>query len=139
MPIYEFRCATCGGRPTTAYRKIDERHDGPLCACGEAMQLQISAPYVAPDYAGYTSPIDGRWIEGRKAHAEDLKRNGCRLYDPSEKDAIVKRREADDKALDDAVGETVDRTIASWDSRKREKLAAEMEGGMDVEVVRTAA
>jgi len=123
----------------TAYRKISERHDAPMCACGEQMELIISAPFVATDYPGYTSPITGEWIEGRKAHMEDLKRHGCRVYEPSEKEEAVKRREAEDRKLDDAIGATVDRTIASWDTRKRDKLAAEMEAGVGAEVVRRAA
>src|SRR5690349_1213908 len=138
-PIYEFSCARCGGYPTTAYRKIDERHEGPLCSCGDRMELLISAPYVAPDYAGYRCPITDKWIEGRKAHEENLRRHGCRVYEPSEKDEAIKRREAADKELDDKIGDTVDRTIASWDARKRDKLAAEMEAGVDAQIVRQVA
>ena len=34
------------------------------------------------DLPAYESPIDGRIIEGRVQRREDLKRNGCREYDP---------------------------------------------------------
>jgi hypothetical protein len=37
----------------------------------------ISAPYVRDDVKPYQSMIDGRMIEGKKAHREHLKRNNC--------------------------------------------------------------
>jgi hypothetical protein len=51
----------------------------------ESMQRRPSeAPVVHGDYEGYTSPITGEWIEGRRAHREDLKRHGCRVYEGRE-------------------------------------------------------
>ena len=35
------------------------------------------APDVVPDTPGYQSPIDGRWIEGRRARRYDLESNDC--------------------------------------------------------------
>ena len=35
------------------------------------------APMVVPDTPGYASPIDGRWIEGRRARRYDLDSNNC--------------------------------------------------------------
>ena len=50
-------------------------------ATGEAMPLpergEITMPYVVPDTPGYMSPVTGKWIEGRMARREDLKRSGC--------------------------------------------------------------
>ena len=36
-----------------------------------------TAPLVMPDTPGYESPIDGRWIEGRRARRYDLESNNC--------------------------------------------------------------
>lgn len=45
---------------------------------------------VHGDYEGYQSPVTGEWIEGKRAHREDLKRHGCRLYEGRQ----VEEREA---------------------------------------------
>lgn len=48
---------------------------------------------INPDYKGYTCPITGRWVEGRAAHRENLKRHGCRVMEKGEKEWAAKRRE----------------------------------------------
>ena len=50
---------------------------------------QSSGPFVWSDLPGYVSPLsepgkDPKWIEGRAARREELKRNNCREVDPSE-------------------------------------------------------
>lgn len=40
-----------------------------------ARPLQTPASYS--DLPGYRSPIDGSWIEGRRARAYDLQKNNC--------------------------------------------------------------
>ncbi|WP_175740026.1 hypothetical protein [Burkholderia ambifaria] len=62
------------------------------------MQRTVEAPAVQTDLPGYTSPIDGRWIEGRRARTEDLKRNGCRPWEgmETERKEAIKRAEAAD-------------------------------------------
>lgn len=35
------------------------------------------APRVCGDIEGYRSPIDGSWIEGRRARRYDLEKNNC--------------------------------------------------------------
>ncbi len=44
----------------------------------------VALPYIASDIAPYQSMVSGKTIDGRAAQREDLKRNGCRLVDPSE-------------------------------------------------------
>lgn len=39
--------------------------------------LPPQAPRVMPDTPGYQSPIDGSWIEGRRARRYDLESNNC--------------------------------------------------------------
>ena len=49
-------------------------------ATGERM-VDPSAPLATPmtygDTPGYRSPIDGRWIEGRRQRRYDLESNNC--------------------------------------------------------------
>lgn len=37
----------------------------------------LACPQVVPDISGYQSPIDGRWIEGRRARRYDMESNNC--------------------------------------------------------------
>lgn len=37
----------------------------------------LQVPRVFSDLPGYTSPIDGSWIEGRRARRYDLESNNC--------------------------------------------------------------
>jgi hypothetical protein len=50
------------------------------------------APDIMPDLPGYESPIDGRWIEGRKARREDLKRSNSRPWEGLEQEKREKAR-----------------------------------------------
>lgn len=42
--------------------------------------------FIQSDLPGYDSPIDGKWVEGRKARREDLRRSGCRPYEGREQE-----------------------------------------------------
>lgn len=44
-----------------------------------------SGPVVIPDIQPYVSPVSLKVIDGRKQQREDLKRNNCRIADPSER------------------------------------------------------
>ena len=49
-------------------------------ATGELMvdkSALLAAPMISSDLKGYTSPIDGSWIEGRRARKYDLEKNNC--------------------------------------------------------------
>jgi hypothetical protein len=130
MPLHDFRCER--GHVTEEF--VGDGVDGIICACHKpATKVFLTAPmaFIRPD-VHYTSPIDGRPITTMAAHREDLERNGCIAYDPEMKTDQRRRIEAEDKALDAAVDETVDRAIDAMPSIKREKLAAELAGGVDV-------
>lgn len=100
MPLYTFKCPDCGTLDRV-FRKVAERNQAPVCqhgAIGHYMQRIVEAPAVQADLPGYTSPIDGRWVEGRRARTEDLKRNNCRPWEGMdvERKEAVKRTEAAD-------------------------------------------
>jgi len=49
-------------------------------ATGERMvdpDAPIATPMTFGDLPGYASPIDGKWIEGRRARQYDLESNNC--------------------------------------------------------------
>lgn len=92
MPIYVYECGKCHVK-FDVYKRIAEL-DAPVhCSCGAEARRLIVAPMVAPDYPGYISPASGKWIEGRRAHIEDLKRTGCRIYEPGETEEFIKNME----------------------------------------------
>ena len=138
MPTYTFRCNTCLNTEDH-YRKVDQRNDAPLCH-GNRMWRVITAPmvFVSPDIC-YDSPIDGRPITSMKARLEDLARSNCSPYDPEIKTDYQRRIKEKDAALDKSVDEIVDREIALMPAKKREKLVAELEGGLTVEPQRLTA
>ena len=71
---------------------------------------------VSPDYHGYACPITGRWIEGRAAHRENLKRHGCRLQEKGEKEAFLKERQKEmDRERKQFVREMVIRAAREMD------------------------
>lgn len=97
MPMYTTQCAECK-RKQTIFRHVAAR-DAELPVChGAEMRRIVEAPAVQADLPGYTSPIDGKWIEGRRARTEDLKRNNCRPWEgmETERKEAIKRAEAAD-------------------------------------------
>lgn len=84
----------------------------------------------------YDSPIDGRAITNKHARIEDMKRNGCIEYDPGMKQDAERKRLENEAQLERGIEKTVEKEIATMPSRKKEKLAAEIEGGLSPEIVR---
>jgi hypothetical protein len=86
--------------------------------------------FIQPDLPGYESPTTGKWIEGRKARREDLKRSGCRPYEgfAQEKREADKVRAENDRRLDHATGEAVERAWAQFPSRMRRVLEGKAKG-----------
>jgi hypothetical protein len=67
-----------------------------------------SAPYIQPDIPGYESPIDGRWIEGRRARREDLKRSNSRPWEGLEQEKKEAARfHVEREKKDDALAEKI--------------------------------
>lgn len=137
MPLYLYKCPTCAAqrdifKPIAELDRVENCHK-----CNFAMNRQIVAPMVKGDYPGYTCPVTGTWIEGRRAHEENLKKHGCRILEAGETENVRRSRAQEDAALDAAVEATVDQFVAELPAAKREKLVAEVEGGFTADVVRT--
>jgi len=108
MPLYEYLCPV--GHRTEEYRPAARSSEGRICECGARAERVLSAPRVLADYPGYHSPITGEWIEGRKAHREDLARHNCRLKEPGETEEAQRRMRQESEAYIARVDEVVERT-----------------------------
>jgi hypothetical protein len=127
MPLHDLRCDSCG--------KIFEAilPGGETCSCGAVAKIIfLTPPRVRGDYSGYTCQVTGKWVEGRKAHRENLAATGCRVLEPGEKEAVAKRRQASEASLDRDLGESVERYFESLPSDKLERLGNEIAGGANL-------
>jgi hypothetical protein len=100
------------------------------------MTREIAAPAVRGDYAGYSCPRTGRWIEGRRAHEENLKRLGCRVFEAGERQEFDANKKREAAAFDARIENTVEELIHAMPLEKREALAIDLQNGANVEVVR---
>lgn len=66
MPTYVFRDG----------QMVDKATGEPMLTPEERAR-KPQTPTSYGDMGGYHSPIDGRWIEGRRARRYDLESNGC--------------------------------------------------------------
>ena len=134
MPMYQFRCTE--GHTFDRLVPLAQFDEPQSCPCGAAASRQIVAPAIRTDYAGYTCPVSGKWIEGRAAHRENLARTGCRVLEPGETSALKARQQSSEAALEAALDSTAEELIANLSSRDKERLAVEMDAGLSAEVVR---
>jgi hypothetical protein len=137
--LYLYQCPKCGSR-TEVLKKLAEIDRIEICpkhADSIKMERQLCAPAVRGDFSAYECPITGNWIEGRKAHRENLAKHGCRILEPGETAAAARFRREQDEAFDKSVEETAEKFVEQLPTRKREQLAAELEAGADAVVVRT--
>lgn len=134
MPIYGYKC-TCGEsfERFLALKNYDQLQ---MCDCGQVAEKQMFAARVIGDYAGYTCPITGNWIEGRKAHRENLKANGSRILEPGEVEDAARFRERETATLEDKVANSAEEFLEKLPTKKREQLGRELELGADIAVER---
>lgn len=136
MPLYDIRCEATG-MITEKFIKLADFEKPIFCACGSRAARVIATPMFSVDQTGYTCPITDKWIGSKRQHEENLRQHGCRVLEDGETKAASKRREAEDAELDKKVEDTVEKTIESWDSAKREQLHNELVNqGLDVVVER---
>lgn len=137
MPVYVYSCPVCA-RKREIVKPISLLDRPEHCQhCNFAMNRQICAPAVRGDYPPYECPVTGKIIEGRAAHEENLRRTGCRLLEPGEVENTKRRRTDEENSFLESVGTTVEAEIHSMQPRQREKLIAEIEGGLDVGITRS--
>lgn len=60
----------------TRGRLVDKSTGEPMIGADDRGR-PLQAPRVWSDLPGYRSPIDGKWVEGRRARRYDLESNNC--------------------------------------------------------------
>lgn len=132
MPTYRYHCPGCARDFDIFKRLADLDRIEPCSYCFFQMRRQILAPAVHGDYQGYDCPITGKWIEGRRAHEENLKQHGCRVLEAGETEAYKREKAADEAAFDNSVESTVEEFIEKLPAVKKERLANEVSAGFGV-------
>jgi hypothetical protein len=86
--------------------------------------------FIQPDLPGYESPIDGRWVEGRRARRDDLKRSNSRPYEgfAQEKREADKVRAQATERLNSMANERVERAWAQLPPRMKRVLEGKAKG-----------
>jgi hypothetical protein len=92
--------------------------------CEEKTEICIVAPAVAPDIPGYESPVTGKWIDGKSARREDLRRSGCRPYESSkeEREEAMKQRQYSEQKLEGSLRDAVSKQFYAMSESKRRQL-----------------
>jgi len=57
-------------------RMIDKKTGAPMLSDADRA-APVQCPQVVSDTPGYQSPIDGKWVEGRRARRYDMESNNC--------------------------------------------------------------
>lgn len=127
MPIYEYRCENCEAKFQAWALMAERTKPQPCVHCQAQGHRVLSATRVFGEYEVYECPVEGKMVEGRVRHRENLKRTGCRLFEPGERQQWLQEREQRQRELDKEVGDTMGRAIAQLPPEKQSKLATELE------------
>jgi putative FmdB family regulatory protein len=141
MPRYQYFCEDCGN--FDRIMRVADHVRELSCDCGRRAKQVITAPIVvipahmsATGGISYESPATGNIITSERDRRNDLAVSGCIEYDPGMRQDVDRRKAEEDKALDAAVDETVEREFATMPSHKLEQLSNELERGADISVER---
>ena len=110
--------------------------------CGSRAERVIDKARVVADYEPYQCPITGNEVRGRRAHEENLKRHGCRVYEPGEFEEHKRHKALQDEVAEDALAEAAVNAALALPVGKQEILAGELLAGAgtgDCGFVRTTA
>lgn len=73
--------------------------------------------YITKDIEGYTCPVTNKWVSSRAAHAENLKRTGCRLLEPGEREQYERDKPREiERSAEKAADFLSDRIAERWDA-----------------------
>jgi len=135
MPLYDIRCEA--GHQFERVIPLADFDAEIVCTCGARAFRLISTPMFTVDHTGYSCPVTGKWIGSKAQHRENLARTGSRVLETGEKELNEKRRAEVDAQLEKSIEDTVEKTIDSWDSAKKETLHNELVNGkLDLAVER---
>lgn len=122
MPVYAYFCPSCGHREDS-FRTVAQRRNGPIC-CRKRMTIEISPAFVQADCPGYVSPVTGKWIDGKAARRDDLRRTGSRPWEgmEAEKAEAARQRKHNEQKADKKLDEAARRAYHALPPSKRRAL-----------------
>jgi len=129
MPTYDYFCSKCDKTFEEVHPIAELDFEHPCPDCQNPAERRLSSPRVLGDYQGYSCPVTGKWIEGKKAHRENLARTGCRILEPGEEKEAARRRREMDSKLEARIEETALRKLQELPQEKFEILAGELTHG----------
>lgn len=135
MPMYTYECK-CGGSFEAFHRMADDSSWSVCPTCERAAHKVLTAPRINVENVRYQCPITNDPIMSKRAHAENLRRNGCHVMERGEPEAIRAANAAKDAEFERRVGESVERSIEQMPSAKVERLANELATTNDATIVR---
>lgn len=112
MPLYEIRCTRCNDLKQV-FRPVSLRDNLPDCVCEGTFERLIAAPRISKEITPYKSPATGKIISSRSEQKEDLRRAGCRLYEPGMKEDIARNAVSAQEKSFAPVAAAIDQTVAS--------------------------
>jgi putative FmdB family regulatory protein len=112
MPVYSYCCPSCFHTFDVVKKlaQLDRVEECPLCA--DNAERRIVAPHIAGDYEAYNCPITGKRVEGRREHQENLKKNGCRVLEPGEREQFLQRKAQEQKEQEKEIDNWVEQAAA---------------------------
>ena len=125
MPLYDIKCSAS----SQVFERMIKLHDfeAPIiCTCGSPAIRVISRPMFTIDNVDYTCPVTDKWIGSKNAHRDNLRKQGCRVLEPGEKEASTRNRANEELSFERSIEDTVEREIESYPSDKKERLYNEM-------------
>lgn len=136
MPLYVYECRH--GHKFEKIKTIAEMESiQQLCDCGQLADVKIQPVMLAPMFQPYTCPITDKPIMSTYEHQENLKKHGCRVYEPGETEGIKKAQKSAEQQLDKSVEATAEEFVDKLSGDKRSQLVNEITSGVDVAFQRT--
>lgn len=136
MPLYVYECRS--GHKFEKIKSIAEMEAiQEFCECGQLADVRIQPVMLAPMFTPYTCPITDKPIMTQYDHQENLKKHGCRVYEPGETDGIKRAQRDAELQLDKSVEKTAEEFVDKLSGDKRSELVNEITSGVDVAFQRT--
>lgn len=123
MPIFDYKCTKCGRKQEIYYRE-ERKFKCPTCDI-ELVKI-MPAPRVFNDYEPYNCPITGQLISGKQEHERNLRKHGCRILEPGEREEAARQRAQEDRELENKLCDTIAREVEKLPPAKQEALAKEL-------------
>jgi putative FmdB family regulatory protein len=136
MPLYDLNCKNCGA-DTTRFIKLQDLEEYQECdVCSGELHRVISAPFIQVSDIGYTCPITDKWVGSKQEHRNNLDRHDCRLLERGEHEHNETVKQRANAEFEKVIEQSVEKEILSMPTEKVERLAKEVEAGVDISIDR---